>query len=359
MAHDRTPDGIENATDGATARSASEDPRTDPSGKSSAKEGSKSRSKRTEHLRALTALAVFAVVGVGLALHTGTGTPSSFGWNLIATICPLGALESLFGAWVFVPRVLVMLAVALVVVLLVGKAFCAWVCPVPHVKDLFSSKKQKRLDTEERQQAASTAYARWKAGERLAKRPKPHLDSRHGVLVGALLSAMIFGFPVFCLVCPVGLTFGTFILFWRLVQFNEVSIGLLAFPAVVIVEVVLLRRWCGTLCPMGALMSLVSSANRTFRPTVDRTKCLRDTEGAACRSCDAACPEHIDPHLNLGQADMSECIRCRSCVNACPAHAITLPFLPRNSKDGASEEGGGRRKVLGGSPTPIRRADDE
>lgn len=32
-------------------------------------------------------------------------------------------------------------------------------------------------------------------------------DSRHAVLGGALLTTAVFGFPVFCLVCPVGLTF--------------------------------------------------------------------------------------------------------------------------------------------------------
>ena len=53
---------------------------------------------KTSMLRALTATAVFAVVAIGLAFATGTGTLSSLGWNSVAAICPLGALESLLGA---------------------------------------------------------------------------------------------------------------------------------------------------------------------------------------------------------------------------------------------------------------------
>ena len=41
------------------------------------------------------------------------------------------------------------------------------------------------------------------------------LDSRHYVLGGALLSTAVFGFPVFCLVCPIGLTFATVLVVWR------------------------------------------------------------------------------------------------------------------------------------------------
>ena len=41
------------------------------------------------------------------------------------------------------------------------------------------------------------------------------------VLAGALASSAAFGFPVFCLICPVGLTFALVIALWRLAEFNE------------------------------------------------------------------------------------------------------------------------------------------
>ncbi|MFR1638333.1 MAG: 4Fe-4S binding protein [Eggerthellaceae bacterium] len=69
----------------------------------------------------------------------------------------------------------------------------------------------------------------------------------------ALLSTAVFGFPVFCLICPVGLTFATLIAVWRLFQFNEVALSLLVFPAMLALEVLVLRKWCSRFCPLGAL----------------------------------------------------------------------------------------------------------
>lgn len=89
---------------------------------------------------------------------------------------------------------------------------------------------------------------------------------RNWVLGGALLSTAVFGFPVFCLICPVGLTFATLIAVWRLFQFNEVALSLLVFPAMLALEVLVLRKWCSRFCPLGALLSLASRLNRTFRP---------------------------------------------------------------------------------------------
>ena len=308
---------------------AAEAPAVDPGGR-----GGKVKSST---LRALTALAVFVVVGVGLAVSTGFGTPSSFGFDQIAAICPLGALEAFFGTWAFVPRLLIALAVTVVVVLVFGKAFCSWVCPVPHVKNLFSGKKAVAKEEGQRQEAAKFALENWREG-RSVERSKAGLDSRHAVLGGALLSTAIFGFPVFCLVCPVGLTFATFILAWRLVQFNDFTWGLLVFPIIILVEVLVLRKWCGRICPLGALISLIARANKTFRPSVDHEKCLRDTGDAGCVACSAACPEQIDPFADLGKRPLDECVKCRSCVDACPAKAITLPLLSAKAGLGGRNE---------------------
>lgn len=297
---------------------------------------------RSSTARGLVAAAVFVAVGVGLAFPTGTGTLSSLGWNAVAAICPLGALESLLGAGVPVVRALVALVAIVLIVVVVGKAFCSWVCPIPHIQDLFKSKKRRQREAEERQEAADRAWSRWK-DDVSPSRPKIPLDSRHAVLGGALLSTAIFGFPVFCLVCPIGLTFATFVLLWRLVQFNEPTVGLLVFPAIVVLEVVVMRKWCGKLCPMGALLSLISTLNRRFRPTVDRDICLRDTGQAGCRACAAACPEHIDPYADRGDRPMTECVKCRRCADSCPVHALALPLKSQKPDpvNRAGDGGGG------------------
>lgn len=154
------------------------------------------------------------------------------------------------------------------------------------------------------------------------KRDGVQLDSRHAVLAGTLASAAVFGFPVFCLICPVGLTFATIIGLWNLVQFNEPSWALVIFPIILIAEVTVLRKWCSRICPISALVSLLSNLNVTLRPRVKADVCLR-SRGVDCHSCVDACPEQLDPHSGR----IPECSKCGKCVDACPAKAISIKLL--------------------------------
>jgi ferredoxin-type protein NapH len=281
-------------------------------------------------IRGFTAGAVFVVVGLGLVFNTGLGTLSSFGYNQIAAICPLGSLEVLFGTWMLVPRAILGLLGVIFLVIFVGKAFCSWLCPVQHIQAFFKTKKTKLQEQNERTEAGEFALNNWK-NDIDVKHPKVALDTRHAVLAGALISTAVFGFPVFCLVCPVGLSFATFITLWRFIQFNEPSWGLLMFPVIIIIEVVLLRKWCTSLCPIGALLSLISVFNKTFKPQVDKDLCLRDTNGSLCKVCNTVCPEQTDPHSNKGKRPIHECVKCAKCSTACPVNAIT--FSPAKRKE--------------------------
>lgn len=295
---------------------------------------------KTKNLRTAIAVAAFAVLSIGLVAGIGFGTMSGFGWETISALCPLGALTTMIAAKTVVPRAVVSLVVMGLLVLVVGRAFCGWLCPVPvleRARAFFRSpKKRTELAQAKHDEMVGIAKSELGCAEEAGdgsgcarncatcaeKRTK--LDSRHYVLGGALLSTAIFGFPVFCLVCPIGLTFATFIGLWHLFQFNETSWGLVIFPAILALETVFLRKWCTKICPVSALVSLVASANRTLRPHVRREACLRSS-GIDCRACVESCPEQVDPH----SARIPECSKCGACVEACPAQAIDLKLLCR------------------------------
>ena len=270
---------------------------------------------------------IVAVLLIALFAGWQTGTLCSVGYDAIAYICPLGALETIFGSWAFVPRVLICLAVVVIVALVFGKAFCSWVCPVAPLSDLLRGRKAREKDECERTQAAHRVLERWSdTNAAQAEKHKPfrsRVDGRHVVLAGSLASAAACGFPVFCLVCPIGLTFAGAIALYRLIGFNEPAIEVLVFPALLVLELTVLRKWCHRFCPVGALLSLLSRGNRTFKPHVDASMCARHA-GSSCAACAQACPEHIDPCADLGDRSLAECTRCGVCVNTCPAKALSF-----------------------------------
>lgn len=270
---------------------------------------------------------IVAVLLIALFAGWQTGTLCSVGYDAIAYICPLGALETIFGSWAFVPRALICLAVVVIVALVFGKAFCSWVCPVAPLSDLLRGRKAREKDECERTQAAHRVLERWSdTNAAQAEKHKPfrsRVDGRHVVLAGSLASAAVCGFPVFCLVCPIGLTFASAIALYRLIGFNEPAIEVLVFPALLVLELTVLRKWCHRFCPVGALLSLLSRGNRTFKPHVDASMCARHA-GSSCAACAQACPEHIDPCADLGDRSLAECTRCGACVNTCPAKALSF-----------------------------------
>ena len=79
------------------------------------------------------------------------------------------------------------------------------------------------------------------------------------------------------------------------------------------------RFWCRYLCPLGALLSLVSPLGR-LRRTVG-------PECPACGVCQGACP--MGAAMEEGGTRVAECIQCRTCVSVCPQDLIAFPVSPR------------------------------
>ena len=76
------------------------------------------------------------------------------------------------------------------------------------------------------------------------------------------------------------------------------------------------RLWCNTLCPVGSLLSLVSRY-RLNGIRIDADKC------AGCRKCEQGCRAMcID--IDNKTVDHSRCVDCMNCLNVCKVGAISF-----------------------------------
>ncbi|MDR3315482.1 MAG: 4Fe-4S binding protein [Coriobacteriales bacterium] len=312
------------------------------------------------NIRTIVVLILIAVITIGYITNYSIGTFSAVGWREFALLCPLGAFETMLASKTFVGKALVSLIATVVLFALCGRAFCSWICPIPLVsrlpdfikKRLMANKTTTHAVVSERAALADKAGADEQVvkpkvtesiGNSLVKakcssgsshcsachEKRGHLDSRHIVLGASLLSAFVFGFPVFCAICPLGLTIASILLVVQLFAIGEVTWTLLFAPLVLVIEVIFFRKWCQVFCPLSAITSLLSKATVTMKLRIDDKKCLETSQNRKCSACASVCPERINPrHPEKSYSLMCECTKCYECVQVCPTKALKIPFLP-------------------------------
>lgn len=270
---------------------------------------------RIKWLRIATAAIALAVVLWGAMSKTGVGTASSLNIAGIPFTCPLGYLESALASRNLLPQLWLGVGLVLLSVVLFGRFFCAWVCPTALLRQLFGTRPT--LNYLRQQNQASEL---WDNG-------KPEKSwsgySGFGILSGALISSFLFGFPVFCVICPVGLVYGSLFAVSRLIFANEPSAELVLLPLILGLELFGLRTWCSSICPLGALLGLLARFNHTLRLRVDPAKCLI-SQGTQCRACERACLYGFNISREKANPVVNACAKCFECYENCPTKAIRL-----------------------------------
>lgn len=299
--------------------------------------------------RILSVLILILVVLLGVAYKSGYGTICSLGVGGLLQgalfTCPLGFLQLCFASRELLPQLWLSVALALFSIILLGRFFCAWVCPTLLLQDIFKgkggSKPEKKNEGEDHAIAQQRASFLPTLNGFLAIQPKNVFwmsYSRYAVLGGVLLASFLLGFPVFCLVCPIGLFFGSLFAVIRLFTNATPSLELLIFPALLVLEIVVLKHWCRSICPLGALLGIIGSLNRFFRPTIRKDKCL-NLQGIPCLTCKKSCPVGVDLHNDINIFSLKDCTKCLRCYENCPAKAIEIRLFSPFRRRGKNSNG--------------------
>jgi polyferredoxin len=110
------------------------------------------------------------------------------------------------------------------------------------------------------------------------------------------------------------------------------------------------RLFCNTICPAGALLSLVSRYS-LFRITFDENKCNR------CSLCERSCKAEAIDSQNM-TVDASSCVSCFNCTSACNRNSLKYRFAPPawKKKDAIATEESERKGAVSFSDEAISKS---
>lgn len=285
-------------------------------------------------LKRVRLLSITAIVGI-----TFTGTTIQEGWGTLCSYCPVGLLEVMAAAkLMFFPKYLLPVFLVLSMVVVLGKFFCAWSCPSTLLKNVFNGKKQKSTSTEKSNEIVNDkqCFACQKEEAKSEARLGVWLSPKYvgyGFMGGALIASFIVGFPVFCLICPIGLFFGFVFALWKVSTIYQPGWELILFPTILIIELLILRSWCSVICPLGLLFKVVGEigilAGFSIRPRVSANDCMT-RQGAVCNKCNRVCPEGIEIFEGNSKG-FGDCTVCLECYEACPSGAVKIQLTSEKS----------------------------
>jgi len=253
------------------------------------------------------------------------------------------------------------------VTVVLGRVFCGWVCPLGTLNNMVSALRKKRANNI----------------------PPPWHKTKYYVMVFVLVAAAL-GLQVAGVIDPISLlirsmsvsifpafNYGVRAVFdsiyalhppyvvdaseavysWlkdSVLSFEQpvyrqgVFIGLI-FLGILGLNLVERRFWCRYLCPLGAMLGVLSRFSLLKRSV---------SEGCnECGVCDSYCQSGADPH-EKGAGKAAECMSCYNCDDVCPQNAVSFGFGHRGP---SAPMDLGRRRVLisalsGAAAVPLLKA---
>ncbi len=214
-----------------------------------------------------------------------------------------------------------------------GRVFCGWVCPLGAVHQFssFALKKTKFLRPPKEEKASLS----WKyyvlvivlVGAAFGLDLAGYLDPfsfltrsfavsvfpalAHGL---SSLNGIVYGIGL----TSIGRSLSQFLENWTLNETFLQGFGLgIIFLGALALNAWKERFWCRYLCPLGALLGLLSRWNIS-KLRVDDEKCIK------CGLCTQHCETQANPYPGK-KWKSAECVYCETCAAICPTGAIAFP----------------------------------
>lgn len=245
--------------------------------------------------------------------------------------------------------------IVLLVTLLFGRVYCSSLCPLGTIQDLAIrwSRRGRRRRFRYHQPATTLQYAILMLTLVLAL-------AGSMVLVNLLEPFSLSGRILGGLARPLLMTLNNLaasilssvdVYFLSAIPSPPADLALFGIPVAFLAAIVMLSifrgRWfCNSLCPVGALLGLVSRG-ALFRIVIDESTC-KD-----CGLCEKVCKaECIDSKAK--KIDFHACVSCFNCLDVCPT--VGLKYAGRQINRRARTQrvsNVGRRKFLRNAPVPL------
>ncbi|MGD0154854.1 MAG: 4Fe-4S dicluster domain-containing protein [Terracidiphilus sp.] len=296
------------------------------------------------------------VPGATSNIHLGAPVRLFFEWDPLVAVANAIATHALY-------RGLLWSLVILLPTLFLGRFFCGWICPLGTLQHFAGNmpseaKRGKQL-------IESNRYKRWQTIK--------YVVLTAG-LVAAAFGSMVLGWldPFSLLVRSIGMSIlpafniaaravlvpleqsrvgaikatgetihmilSALVLDARQAHFGQGLVLGILFLAILAASLRVTRLWCRAICPLGALLGVVSRWS-VLGLHKDAEKCNN------CNRCLLHCQGGDDPIGGVPWRK-AECLMCMNCVGSCPEHALNFRFF-RKEGEVASPDLGRRRTITG------------
>ena len=207
---------------------------------------------------------------------------------------PFAVLQILSaGAMVGIDIIVGALVVALFYMIVGGRAFCSWVCPVNMITD------------------GANWLRRVLYLEKVERKVWLGRGVRYWVIGLALVLSLLSGVAAFEMVSPIGMMH-------RGIIFG-MGMGYAALLSLFLFDLFAVKNgWCGHICPLGGFYALIGRFSM-LRVKHDQSRCT------LCMKCKEICPEKQVLSIigkQSGAILSGECTNCGRCVEVCDDDAL-------------------------------------